>query len=403
MTLTELPNDIEALKQLVLDTHQQVRERDEQIARHHEQITTFRVQITERDEQLATYQGQITERDERLAAHQTQIAERDEWLADQEAKIQELQSQLAYLKHKLFGQRSEKIDPQQLLLFKELAARVAALQDEVEQEQVNYTRRQGHGRKPLPDDLPVEEITYPLDDTTCPCCGEPMQPIGEEVTDEVDYHPGSLFLRRHVRPKYACRACQEGVHIAPLPPRPIDKGVAGPGLLAHVLTSKYADHVPLTRLQGMLRRHRLDVSVSSLCDWVARMADLLAPLYEALKAQLLQGHLIQSDDTPVPYQSPELKKRTASMLLISTSWSRAISIARSSQRRTFTATRPLNSAGISRNPVRSARVWLPIPVHSKNCTLSPLPVISAYAALTTSFLTPDLQFVSTFTAYKSLR
>lgn len=276
MTLTELPNDIDTLKQLVLDTHQQVRERDEE-------LTTYR----------------------------TQIAERDEWLAEQEARIKEMQSQLAYLKHKLFGRRGEKIDPQQLLLFQELQAQVQALQEEVEREEITYTRRKGHGRRPLPDDLPVEEVTYPLEDTACPCCGEPMRPIGNEVTEELDYHPGSLFKRRHVRPKYACRQCQEGVQIAPMPPRPIDKGIAGPGLLAHILTSKYADHIPLNRLQGMLRRHRVEIGVASLCDWVGRMADLLRPVYDGLRAELLAGRLIQSDDTPVPYQLDSLKKQTA--------------------------------------------------------------------------------------------
>ena len=283
MTLTELPNDIDSLKQLVLDTHQQV---------------------LEREDKIATHQAQIAQREQ-------EIAERDEWLAEREAQIKELQSQLAYLKHKLFGQRSEKIDPAQLLLFKELQAQVEALAEEVEHEEITYTRRKGHGRKPLPDDLPVEEVEYPLEDTDCPCCGEPMQTIGKEVTDEADYHPGSLFIRRHVRPKYACRKCQEGVHIAPMPPRPIDKGIAGPGLLAHVLTSKYADHVPLNRLRGMLMRHRFDVAESTLCDWVGRMADLLTPLYDGLRAELLRGRLIQSDDTTVPYLLQSLKKQTA--------------------------------------------------------------------------------------------
>ena len=83
-----------------------------------------------------------------------------------------------------------------MLLFKELQAQVEALAEEVEQEEITYTRRKGHGRKPLPDDLPVEEVEYPLEDTDCPCCSEPMQVIGKEVTDEADYHPGSLFIRR---------------------------------------------------------------------------------------------------------------------------------------------------------------------------------------------------------------
>ncbi len=265
MTHLELPNDVEALKDLVLESHHRVLERD------------------------------------------TQIEERD-------TQIKELQSQLAYLKHKLFGRRGEKIDAAQLLLFKEMTAQVEALQEEQAQmahEEITYTRRKGHGRKPLPDGLPTEDVEYPLENTECPCCGDPMHTIGSEVTEELEYNPGSLFKRRHIRPKYACRKCEEGVHIAPMPPRPIDKGIAGPGLLAHVLTSKYADHAPLNRLQGMLHRHGVEISVATMCDWVGRMSDLLAPIYGGLKTQLLAGSLIQSDDTEVPYLLKSEKKQTA--------------------------------------------------------------------------------------------
>ncbi len=190
-----------------------------------------------------------------------------------------------------------------------------------ETEEITYTRQKGHGRRPLPDNLPTEDVEYPLEDSDCPCCGDAMHKIGEEVTEELDYHPGSLFKRRHIRPKYACRQCEEGVYIAPMPPRPIDKGLPGPGapvpgapvpgLLAHVLTSKYADHAPLNRLQGMLRRHGVDIGVSTMCDWVGRMADLLMPIYTGLKSQLLGGPQIQSDATEVPYLLKSEKKQTA--------------------------------------------------------------------------------------------
>ena len=129
MTLTELPNDIDTLKRLVLDTHRQVVDRDER------------------------------------------IAERDERLAEQEEELKSLQSQLAYLKHKLFGRRSEKIDPAQLLLFKELQARVDELQEKVEQEEITYRRRKGHGRRPLPDDLPAEDVVYPPRARIAPAAG----------------------------------------------------------------------------------------------------------------------------------------------------------------------------------------------------------------------------------------
>ncbi len=263
MTISELPNDIDALKHLVIKTHEKVVDQEKQ-------------------------------------------------LTDRDSRIKELQEQLAFLKHKLFGRKGEKINPAQLSLFNELTAQVEQLQSEAEQEEITYSRRKGHGRKSLPEDLPTEDVVYPPESTDCPCCGNEMHNIGEEVTKELEYNPGSLFVRRHIRPKYACRQCEEGVYIAPMPPRPIDKGIAGPGLLAHVLTSKYADHIPLNRLQGMLRRHSVDVSMATMCDWVGRMADLLMPIYEGLKKQLLAGSLIQSDDTKVPYLLKSDRKQTAS-------------------------------------------------------------------------------------------
>jgi len=287
MTAIELPNDIQALQDLVLEKHRQMLDRD----------------------------AQISAREAQIAERNAQISERDDRIANRDAQIKELQSQIAWFKNRMFGTRSEKIDSQQLLLFNELQAQLEALQkeheDNAETEKITYTRKKGHGRKPLPDDLPTEDVEYPLEDSDCPCCGGAMRKIGEEVTEELDFHPGSLFKRRHVRFKYACRQCEEGVFIPPMPPRPIDKGIPGPGLLAHVLTSKYADHAPLNRLQGMLRRHGVDISVSTMCDWVGRMADLLRPVYDGLQSQLLAGRQIQSDATEVPYLLRSEKKKVA--------------------------------------------------------------------------------------------
>ncbi len=290
MTTYELPSDIDTLKQLVINTHQQVVERDEELA--------------QRDERISQHTEQIAQRDERIAQQAEQLTECD-------TEIKALESQIAYLKHKMFGRRGEKIDPQQLLLFNQLKAKADALRQEAETQEITYTRRKGHGRKPLPDNLPVEEVEYPLEDTNCPCCAEQMKVIGHETTDELEYNPGNMFVRRHIRPKYACRKCEEGVHIAAMPPRPIDKGIAGPGLLAHLLTSKFADHIPLNRFRKILRRSGIELAESTLCDWVARMSDLLTPVCDALRAQLLAGRFIQSDDTEVPYLLKSLKKQTA--------------------------------------------------------------------------------------------
>ena len=132
MTISELPNDIDALKHLVMETHQKVVVQEKQLTVHREE------------------------------------------LADRENRIKELQEQLAFLKHKLFGRKGEKINPAQLSLFNELTAQVEQLQNETQQEEITYTRSKGHGRRPLPDDLPTEDVVYPPESTDCPCCGKEM-------------------------------------------------------------------------------------------------------------------------------------------------------------------------------------------------------------------------------------
>ncbi len=116
---------------------------------------------------------------------------------------------------------------------------------------------QGHGRKPLPASLPRKPVIHdvPLEQRPCPDCGAPRVCIGEEAREQLEYVPASLIVLEHVRPKYACRACAAHVVIAPRLPEPIEKGLPGVGLLAHVVTSKFADHLPLYRLEGIFRQH----------------------------------------------------------------------------------------------------------------------------------------------------
>jgi transposase len=161
-----------------------------------------------------------------------------------------------------------------------------------------------NGRRPLPEHLPRERIEYhpPKEDLICPCCGQAKQAIGEEVTEELDYVPASFVVRQHVRIKYACKNCREGVVIADLPARPIEKGRPGPGLLAHVLTSKYGDHLPLHRQEGIFKRHGVDIKRSTMCDWVRDCADLLSPIVRYMQKVILQSKKIHTDDTPVPVQ-----------------------------------------------------------------------------------------------------
>jgi transposase len=143
------------------------------------------------------------------------------------------------------------------------------------------------------------EHDLPPEEKACSCCGRPMDRIGEDVTRELELQPAKLEAHIHVRPKYACRCCKNGVCAAPLPPRPIPGGIAGPGLVAEVLVSKFGDHLPLYRLEDILARAGVYLARSTLCDWVKYAAELFRPLYELQRQRVLQSTVMWTDDTPV--------------------------------------------------------------------------------------------------------
>lgn len=231
-------------------------------------------------------------------------------------QIDDLQGQLLYLKRQMFGKKSEKLNPHQLLMFQGLYDELKA---KLEDEQPNAPKTQrtrpntNHkGRKPLPPDLPRDtvEIEPPASEKICPDCHQEKQRIGEEVTEKLDYIPASIRVKKIVRPKFACKHCENHVSIAELPAMAIDKGIPAEGLLAHVITSKYADHLPLNRLEGILKRHDVDIPVSTMCDWVARCADLLTPLVKRSRAKILASAKVHCDATVVPVKSKKRKGST---------------------------------------------------------------------------------------------
>ena len=147
---------------------------------------------------------------------------------------------------------------------------------------------QGHRRRRKKreidwDKLPQirHEHDLPEEEKICSCCGRPMDRIGEDVTRELELQPAKLEAHIHVRPKYACRCCKEGVCAAPLPQRPIPGGIAGPGLVSEVIVSKFGDHLPLYRLEDILVRSGVYIARSTLCDWVKFAAELFKPLVRA--------------------------------------------------------------------------------------------------------------------------
>ena len=235
------------------------------------------------------------------------IAELHQELQESYRRQEQLQHQIDALARRMFGRSSERIDPNQLALalgeIQGLAA--AALPeepDDPEEPPPSGPRRRGHGRRRLPEDLPRQRVEHEPseDERQCRGCGAPMVRIGEEVKEQLEYVPASFFVLETVCGKYACRLCEDGVVTASAPAQPIAKGLPGPGLLAHVVVSKYADHLPLARQAGIFARHGVELSRSTLCDWVGAAAALAAPVVEAMKRDVLASKVLHTDDTLVP-------------------------------------------------------------------------------------------------------
>jgi transposase len=176
-------------------------------------------------------------------------------------------------------------------------------------------KRRGHGRRPRPADLPRERVEIDLTEAekACPCCHKTRIRIGADVSERLDYRPASLIVRQIVRPTYACRSCERAGHDAqivqrPLPPEPIPRGTAATGLLAHVIVSKYVDHLPLYRQEAILGRLGWNVTRSTLCDQITACAGVLEPLYGLMRDRVRASAALHADDTPVPLLAP---RRTA--------------------------------------------------------------------------------------------
>jgi len=231
------------------------------------------------------------------AQHQT--------ILDQSERIEELEGQLEWFKRQIFGRKTERIViPGQLDLFAEPASEEAA-PPAVETESIQYSRRKPK-RNPLPKMLPRERIELDVEepDKVCPCCKGARHRIGAAVTEELAFQPARFWVREFIRPKYACPRCEEGgVVTAAVPQRPIPKGLFGPEVLAHLLVSKYEDHIPLHRQLKMFRREGIEFCESTVNDSVLQSAEYLSRLLDPLKTHVLGASRIFTDDTPVTLKS----------------------------------------------------------------------------------------------------
>src|ERR1700733_11737277 len=199
----------------------------------------------------------------------------------QKLELEKLRFRVPRLKRMKYGRSSEQLDQQlqqMQLTLEDLEASLAATPEEVQPPVKEPAERPA--RRPLPAHLPREEIVHAAP-CACPGCGGTLRPLGEDVSEMIEYVPASYRVIRHVRPKLSCSQCQKIVQAA-APSRPIAKGLAGPGFLAHVLVSKYLDHLPLYRQSQIYKRDELDLSTSTLCDWVGESSALLQPLVTAV-------------------------------------------------------------------------------------------------------------------------
>jgi transposase len=242
------------------------------------------------------------------AALDRERAEKDDVLRENRSlanKVGFLQALIEKLKR---GNRSEKVNPDQLELFEAIDPMITAMAEEASDDEAVVTvpqhqrKKRASGRGPLPANLERKEIVYDVSDAerTCGLCGDQaMELIDAETTEELEYQPERFFVTAHKRLKYACPCCKRNVVTAPLPARVIPKGIPGPGLVAHVVTAKYADHLPLHRQEGIIARSGVVISRQTMCDWVAVAADLLSPIVEELRRELLRGCCVRMDATGV--------------------------------------------------------------------------------------------------------
>jgi transposase len=248
------------------------------------------------------------------------LTESTQTVKQQQELLDKLTHELALLKRWVFGSRREKFgtdDPRQKSLFEVSEQPVADLlaaespADEAGESSADgqkKNKRRGHGRRPLPQFLPRQRVEHIVEaaELDCPDCGQERTKISEVVSEQLEYIPASLFVVEHVQITYACQPCQEHVITADKPPQPIDKGLPGPGLLAHITAAKYLRHMPLYRQEEDLARYGVLIRRSTLAGWMAGTAECLLPLYELMKRWVLASDVLGTDDTPVKVLDPEL-------------------------------------------------------------------------------------------------
>ena len=267
------------------------------LIRTHEQ--QFASLIAAQDEEIRRLEAE-------LDAHRQRMSEQAEELDSRRERIEHLKLMVEKFRHMIFGKKSEK-----------LVLKLEQMEFELEEDETTQAEAEAIAervaptkeakprseRKPLPEHLKREEVTHKPDSDCCPDCGGGLRHFGDDISEQLEYVPESFKVIRHVRPKFACTGCDRVVE-APAPSRPIERGLAGPSLLAHVIVSKYADHLPLFRQSEIYARQGVELPRSTMAGWVGAASDLLSPLVDAIQKHVLAGRKLHADDTPMPVLAP---------------------------------------------------------------------------------------------------
>jgi transposase len=244
-----------------------------------------------------------------LTQHQ-ELVTKDEQLLSREREIEHLKLLLSKLHRMQFGRKSEKLARQ----IEQLELRLEELQSNTDEKAPKPTEPSSVPaswgasatkitRRAWPENLPRQMRRHEPKETVCPQCQGELRKLGEDVSEMLEYVPASFMVIRHVRTKLSCTKCDCIVQ-AEAPSRPIDRGAAGPGLLAHVLVSKYCDHQPLYRQSQIYARQGVELERSTMADWVGGSSRLIEPLVEALQGYVMEAGKLHADDTPVPVLAP---------------------------------------------------------------------------------------------------
>jgi transposase len=269
-------------------------------------LDLIRAQEQQQASLAAAYDEEIRRLEAELDAQRQTLSEQADELDSRRARIEHLKLMVEKFRHMIFGRKSEK-----------LVLKLEQLEFELEEDETTQAEAEAIAqrvsprkeakprseRKPLPEHLKREEVIHKPDTDCCPDCGGGLRHFGDDISEQLEYVPESFKVIRHVRPKLTCTGCDRVVE-APAPSRPIERGLAAPSLLAHVIVSKYADHLPLFRQSEIYARQGVEISRSTMAGWVGAASDLLGPLVDAIGKHVFAGRKLHADDTPMPVLAP---------------------------------------------------------------------------------------------------